>query len=318
MYPYKMFRRLLLICLLGRTLSFSLLTRKSILLPWSDGPELGFSIEQRDAEEGILKVSIGVNNLEGGSEHPPTEDLELSWPDNGPGGSLSSQLWPAGIATSILLRSPEFRSFADGKDILELGCGVGLSGLVAAENSASVLLTDNDEAVEVLETTTIGLNQDNLQAKLAAKKLDWRDEHGDVSPVDIVLGSDIAYYYHLLRPIMDTSQAFMKKSGSLLMFAGQANRESQWDLYKNMRDGCYNQLTDEHEPPLPGETKMLLYKFKMSNWVENIDECDSSIDGTVPICVLLHHPKGLSDLSFFKPYGHVATDADDENIMKSF
>jgi hypothetical protein len=279
-------------------------------------------MEQRDDEKGLLEFSIGMNDSKDGSGDSEdgsgvSGDLDLLFPHRDPFGPLSSQIWPAAIASSILLRSPEFRKFSEGKDVLELGSGTGLAGLVAAEESTSCLLTDNDEeAVEFLKTT-ITLNQDSLRAKLTAKQIDWRDEHGAVAPVDIVMGADIAYYYFLLRPLMDTTRAFMKESGSLIMFIAQANRESQWDLYKNMRDGCYNQLTDEREPPWPGETKMLLFNLKMSDWVENKENYDSQTDGVVPMSVILHHPNGLSDISLF-PFAHVATDADDENIMKSF
>ena len=194
-----------------------------------------------------------------------------------------------------------------------------MSGLVAAEHSSTCILTDNDgEAIQDLETTTFKVNQERLKAKLVSQQMDWRDDHSDADPVDIVLGADIAYYFFLLRPIMDTSRAFMKESGSLLAFVCQANRESLWDLYRNIRDGCYNQLTDEHEEPWSGETKMLLYNLKMSEWVDNVEDCDSKIDGTVPIAVLLHHPAGLSEVSFFEEFDRVATDKDDEGIMKSF
>ena len=298
--------------------SFPVQIRKSSLLPWKDDePELGFCVERCDKEEGLLEVCIGVLDAGNGASEQ-LDNLQLSFPEQGPGGGLSSQLWPSAIASSIILRSPEFRHLSRDKDILELGCGVGLAGLVAAEKSASCVLTDIDEeAVKLLERT-FGLNQGSLQADLSSKQMDWRDDHSGEDPVDILLGADIAYYYYLLRPIMDTSRAFMKKNDSLLLFIGQANRESQWDLYKNFRDGCYNQLTDEHEGPWPGETKMLLFNLKMSEWVDTIEDCDLRTDGVVPISVILNHPLGLADISLFKDFEHSATQLDDESIMKSF
>jgi predicted nicotinamide N-methyase len=317
----------LLTGLCGHALSFSVETRKSTLLPWSssgdDGPQLGSCVERRNNENDILEFSLSCKK-EGSSENDIVveDDLYLELTDQGPDGSLASQLWPAAMAASILLRSPEFRSFAKGKDILEVGCGVGLAGLTAAEHSGTCLLTDSDEeSVKVLQQQDISLNQERLGAKLSATVLDWRDEkREDLSSVDIVLGTDIAYYYHLLRPLMDTTRNYIKEHDSLVIFIGQANREMQWALYKNLRDGCYNQLTDEHEPAWPGTTKMFLYKLQVSAWTE--ETTDSSNfdmgDGLIPMSVIIYQPPGSSDFSLFKPYDHIATEADDESIMKSF
>jgi hypothetical protein len=224
-------------------------------------------------------------------------------------------------------------------NIAELGCGRGLAGLVAAESSISCLLTDNDEeAIKILESTTCPTNQGAVKATLSTRQLDWRDIDAiEVPGVDFVLGSDIAYYFHLLRPLMDTSRAFLESKNDAksthcpptLFVAGQANRESQWDLYKNIQNGCYNQLTDEHEPPWPGTTRMLLYNLRMSSFCESLDEIDNNIDGVVPISLIIHHSDGGNGndvthgneavrLTPFANFAHFATQEDDENIMKSF
>ena len=323
-----------LLFLIEEVCSFSVRTRKSVLLPWGKvEPELGFCVEQQDSEKGLLDISIEILNT---NAHFSENDMDtlggklhLSLAESELGRGLGSELWPASIAASILLRSPEFRKYLRGKDLLELGSGVGLAGLAAAEDCSKCTLTDNDEEViKKFETSTFHLNNKRLGggAKLFSKQMDWRDDHSDyASPVDIILGTDVAYYYFLLRPLMDTSRAFMKEHSSdsddstLLVFIGQANRKSLWELYKNFRDGCYNQLTDKKEPPWSGETKMLLFNLQMSTWesTENAGEV-SNVDGVVPISVILHHPQGRLDFSIFKPFDHVATADDDENIMKTF
>jgi len=317
--------------------------RKSILLPWNINDErddrvvLGHCVEERNEETDVTTVRIWTND----SEH---DELVLTFPEKDlTGEGLASQLWPAALSSSILLRSPEFVSFATGKDIVELGSGRGLAGLVAASSECeSCLLTDSDaEAVEILETATCPKNQQKLKAKLATQRLDWRDDHrGKVSSADIILGSDIAYYWYLLRPIMDTTRAFMdavngdsdlasendvtRTRPSTLFVVGQANRESKWDLYKNIQRGCYNQLTDEDELPWPGTTRMLLYNLRMSEWCETLEACENRIDGFIPTSLLVHHendtnsPNDTPLLSPFKSYAHVATKKDDESIMKTF
>jgi hypothetical protein len=326
------------------------LYRKSDLLPWNknNGVVLGTCLEERDLERRLLTVTVQIghqdHNGDGGDICCLNESLRLTFSEDGNIDSLASQLWPAALASTILLRSREFRSWVAGKNVVELGCGRGLAGLVAAENSASCLFTDNDEdAIEMLRSNTCPNNQDRLQATLLTQRLDWRENHKDQVPVvDLVLGSDIAYYFHLLRPIMDTARAFMgttavgeqslspssspkgKPLKPTLLVIGQANRESQWDLYKSIMNGCYNQYTDEHEPPWPGTTKMLLFKMKMSTFCEQVEACESdeSSDGVIPISVIVHQDEENIDdktlLCPFESFAHVATEEDDENIMKSF
>ena len=305
---------LVLLCV-GYVSSLTAESRRSTLRPWGAGSELGWFQETRNAEDGLLEVCVKWEDSEDENEK---QVLSLLLPDRGKGSDLSSTLWPSAIAASVLLRSPEFRSLAEGKDILELGSGLGLAGLVAAENSAACILTDNNEETVALYEKTIALNNNELKADLIGKRMEWRDDHDNPNPVNIVLGADIAYYFYLLRPIMDTTRAYLTKKDPLAIFVGQANRESQWDLYNNIRKGCYNQLTDEHEPAWPGQTKMLLYNLEMSDWVEDPTDCQSNIDGVVPIAVLLYYDSDGADLPSFSASDHVATDDDDKNIMKNF
>ena len=249
---------------IGYSWSLSVEIRRSSLRPWKgDGPVLGWCDEKRETEKNVLEVSVGWNNLnverEGGdnnSNDEPEDFLKLNLPGPRIGG-VSASLWPAGIAASMLMLSPEFRSAAKGKDILELGSGLGLTGMTAATGSAKIILTDNDEETVELLKVSLVRNSEAIVADGVAKSLDWRDTPvgDDLTPVDIIVGSDVAYYFPLLRPIMDTTRRFLIKPSRLLFLAGQANRESQWDLYKNIRDGAYNQLTDEKEPPWPGQTR---------------------------------------------------------------
>ncbi|KAG7356353.1 methyltransferase [Nitzschia inconspicua] len=295
--------------------------RKSNLLSWKDKIVLGHCVEERNGDGMAVKVWL---------DSEEQEDLVLSFPEEGmQGDGLASQLWPMSLASSILLRSSEFQTWISGKRFVELGSGRGLTGLVAAARAQSALLTDNDaDALAWLQSSTCPTNQGKLASTVSIRQLDWRDDHYDSIPtVDLVLGSDIAYYFHLIRPLMDTIRAFMdnQKSPSSLMVIGQANRESQWDLYRNIRDGCYNQLTDLWEPPWQGTCQMLLYRLQMSDWCPTVEECSERIDGTIPVSLILYNNVGDSasedtplPLPPFQMHAHIATEEDDVNIMKSF
>lgn len=53
------------------------------------------------------------------------------------------------------------RSYLEGKRVIELGCGTGLPGILAAACGASVLLTDDEEADLVLRNVKVSLMTNN-------------------------------------------------------------------------------------------------------------------------------------------------------------
>lgn len=288
--------------------------RVSKLLSWSKSEGgartvLGWCEERRLEDGKELKVTVRIGD---------SEPLEVAIPMPNDENSLAHTLWPASLAAAILLRSPAAEGLLKNKDILELGCGLGLAGIVASNSAKSCCLTDRDEEI-------IQILQDRSIPNIDARYLEWRDNDrpNEIPPSDLVIGADIAYYFFLLRPLMDTAKALLKPDNSAFMVVGQANRESQWDLYHNIRDGCYNQLTDEKESPWIGETRMLLYRLQLSKWhVEEDEEMEVSsdnleLDGTLPIAVVLHTSPGFEDFSF-TAFDHIATKSDEESIMISF
>ena len=325
--------------------------RRSRLLPWAgktsfsnnnnnNNQNIGWALEERGPHPGSLTVTLGWGDNDDSSSTAAAattvQQQQLPTVSNTDSLAssttlLASTLWPAGLAAGILACSPQCRAFLRNKSVLELGCGLGLAGLVAAEAAASCHLTDNDATVIGLLQEQLGINKKSKQnssppTNIQASLLDWRDCDQSCTsistPVDVVLGSDIAYYYYLLRYLMDTARAFLKPSSTFLV-VGQANRESQWELYRNLLNGCYNQLTDEHEAPWPGTTQMLLYKLELSKWYETTSESKNSdatveIDGVIPIAVLLHQTSPEVDALQLTWYDHVATAEDEEKMMMTF
>jgi hypothetical protein len=202
-----------------------------------------------------------------------------------------------------------------GKTVLELGSGLGLTGLAAAESATSCHLTDNDEPV-------VNMLKDLVKERpsIKADYLEWRNEDRSpgIAEADLVLGSDVAYYFFLLRPLMDTTKAYLKPRNSACLIFGQANRESQWNLYHNIRDGCYNQLNDKHESRWEGKTEMLLYNLEMSDWLApDASSDDVQIDGVIPIGVLIHQTPGAGDIRLTE-CDYVANSDDEENMAITF
>jgi SAM-dependent methyltransferase len=297
----------------SNTVSLSTEKRISRLLPWSLADRkstIGWTVEERDVQEGSHRVSVGWGSQE------CSDSLTVDLPTMKDRDSLASSLWPPGLAGAILCRSPLTKELLNDKAVLELGCGVGLTGLVAADTAASCHLTDNDEDVVGLLKE---LAQESPKKNVVAQYVEWRDEDRsvDIPAADVVLGTDIAYYYFLLRPLMDTVRAYLKPEKSALLIAGQANREGQWTLYHNLLDGCYNQLTDNKEGPWPGSTQMLLYYLEMSKWQSSGSLDEPEIDGRVPIAVILHRTPGMEVISL-TDFDYVATEDDEGKMQITF
>jgi hypothetical protein len=288
-------------------ISLSVETRRSTLLPWDTDTNsvLGWVDERRDsaASSQSATAAWGTND--------ESLTVDLSYITNVE--SLASSLWPSALAGAILCQSPAFATMTN-TSILEVGAGLGLAGqiLLQATNAFSCQLTDNDK-------TSIKLLQESIEDKrLSARCLEWRDDcvENDRHSIDILLGTDVAYYYYLLRPLMDTARHYLKPTKSLFVAIGQAYRESQWDLYDNIVDGCYNQLTDQHDQSWPGTTNMLLYRLEMQEWRKESEET-VRIESTVPIAFLLHQTPGL-ELGPLTAHDRVATAQDREKLDISF
>jgi predicted nicotinamide N-methyase len=317
-----MIARLLIVVLGWRLVSsLSVERRRSTLIPWiqkgssssDESPSIGWALEIRDQKAKTLKVTIGWGDQDVDSDGVVNVELPYAVNED----SLASTLWPAGIAAAILCRSPAVVDYMREKSVLELGSGLGLLGLTAADVAANCLVTDNDEeVVKILQDVIAKKSLSNVQAQY----LEWRDEHDVSDKVDAVIASDVAYYYFLLRPLMDTTRAYMKEN-ALFLCVGQANRASYWDLYDNLALGCYNQLTDEREPPWLGTTQMLLYHLKMEDWIETKaegeQEEEATMDGVVPIALMLHQNEGCN-LPALTEYDYMATDEDREEMSITF
>lgn len=248
--------------------------------------------------------------------HSNEDDLTVVLPFVEIAESVGSSLWPGSLAGSILLHGCSV--ITEGRNVLELGAGLGLGGFVARRNADRCKLTDNDQSlVEKLQDHIGNLQFDDT---MTATCLDWRDvdpkEQEENELYDVCMGFDVAYYFPLIAPIVNTIRQKRHKNNSLVLIVGQANRQSHWDLYHHIRDGGYNQITDEQDAPWDGTPKMLLYKFEVGEWHSQEDE-KSKVDGVIPMAVLFHTTNDM-EIDSLTPYDYVATKADEDSQMMSF
>jgi predicted nicotinamide N-methyase len=98
-----------------------------------------------------------------------------------------AELWPSGIALARVVR----RRDVDGLRVLELGCGLGVSSIVAALGGARVLATDwSPEGLEVAAE-----NAARNRAEVETALVSWSGPEPllRAAPWDLVLGADLLY-----------------------------------------------------------------------------------------------------------------------------
>lgn len=315
--------------------------RRSVLLPWTlpepaataDGkPLLGWIVEETldETTNDVQKVTVGWMDQDPIEIQLPTTDNLTSIEDTSSTTTideLSTSIWPAGLAGAILGQS--MSSVLSNQSVLELGSGVGLMGWVASQHAASTILTDHDHR-------TVARLQQKQSSSVTAQYLEWKDAsipstldaaqpmHPSKAKVDMIIASDIAYYWYLLRPILDTVQSYLDPDTGTLVIVGGANRQSQWDLYDHIRHGCYNPNTDQREGPWPGRTRMLLFRLRMGEWMlcdsSDTDRiCTDRWSSELPMAVIVHERDPLRPCLQFSPlHDHVATEEDRESILISF
>jgi predicted nicotinamide N-methyase len=142
-----------------------------------------------------------------------------------PGQHIGSISWSGGeVLGAWLSRCPEKVRDAC---VVELGCGLGVAGVVAALfGAADVVLTDRDALLDAARST-ISANSNSLAKDLSlrVRELEWgvgawaRFVDGmtaeGVSPPKVILGADVVYTDEGARLLAATLDAALIPSGSV-------------------------------------------------------------------------------------------------------
>ena len=115
------------------------------------------------------------------------EDALLAHADTSAKFPFGLMLWESAIALAQHLT--ERPALVSGKSVLELGAGLGLTGVVAASLGATVTQTDHDQQALAACARTAALNG---ITNITSYSSDWHDWH-DSARYDLILGADIAY-----------------------------------------------------------------------------------------------------------------------------
>jgi len=122
-----------------------------------------------------------------------------------------TDLWPSAIGlAAYLLERP---GMLKNKSVVEIGSGMGLSGMIASQLGAKVILTDYlkeaFEAAAILWSIN-GFNPPEF------KVMDFRDPDPHLT-ADIILASDVIYEKRMHLPLIHTFRALSHKDSIILL-----------------------------------------------------------------------------------------------------
>ena len=150
---------------------------------------------------------------------------------------LTGQLiWPVSVLLSHYLASSRGRQLVHKRNVVEMGAGCGLAGLVASHVGAhQVILTDGNEIV-------LDLLRQNCQSTVNVKtlKLIWGDRENlstvlrDMTHVDVVIAADVVQWPAVVEPLLHSVKALLWTSEceTPTLVLGIVNRaQSTYDMF---------------------------------------------------------------------------------------
>lgn len=121
-----------------------------------------------------------------------------------------AELWPAArMLAKILVKEP----LPEKATALELGCGLGLAGIIALSRGLEVIFSDYDASALVFAADNAHLNG---FTKFKTLQLDWRHPPADLK-VALILGSDLIYEARNVAPVVACVQHVLLPGGQALI-----------------------------------------------------------------------------------------------------
>lgn len=140
---------------------------------------------------------------------------------------LTGQLvWPGAVLLNNYLSMNA--EILEGRSVIELGSGVGITGILCSRFCRKVVLTDHNEEVLEIINKNIELQSSSRNpkfAELAAEKLEWGDgnqireilqKHPE--GFDLVLGADICFQQSSIPLLFDTVEKILHFQGGKCRF----------------------------------------------------------------------------------------------------
>lgn len=151
----------------------------------------------------IVNVDELFNNLVAkGDQHEDVKDERIPY---------WAELWPSAIGLSEHIINSKI--ITSNTTVHELGCGLGLTGIVAGKLGAEVLFTDYLE--EALDFAKQNWDLNNSETA-SFKKMDWRIPDTGLK-ADLLLASDVAYERKSFEYLPHAFKSLTKPGGKIIV-----------------------------------------------------------------------------------------------------
>ena len=131
------------------------------------------------------------------------DDESLGW-------GYWDRIWPSSVALSAYLIHQYFPTKLAGTKVLEIGCGTGLPGVVAAQLGAFTIFSDMVPITLEAVKETCRLNQ---ISNFDTCTLDWSEKIESKERYDVVLGCEVFYDEGILQDISHVLEQVLAPGG---------------------------------------------------------------------------------------------------------
>ncbi len=137
-----------------------------------------------------------------------------------------AELWHSAVALSLMLE--EQPMLVAGRRVLELGCGLGLPGIVAAQLGARVTMSDFDEVA--LVAAELNLRTNAPDAEVHVLPLDFRMPPSETW--DVLIAADVIYERRFIDPLIGCIDACLSDQGRL--YLAEPNRQIATEFFDRL------------------------------------------------------------------------------------
>lgn len=149
---------------------------------------------------------------------------------------------------------------APDKRMIEIGCGLGLVGIVAAAFGHSVVVTEyNADALHFVRANAI-MNLPSPDSLLEIRALDWSHPEGLSERFDYVVGSEVIYKQEHYDPLLSLLKTLLKPTGEVILAEGV--RKTSVEFFKQMQAHFHVQGYKKVFRSEEKEVKLILCRMK--------------------------------------------------------
>jgi len=145
---------------------------------------------------------------------------------------LWSKIWEASI---VLANHMATMPVDPRKHLLEIGCGIGLVGTVAARCGHRITMTEYNRDALNFARANARVNHTIESSEPGIVELDWTKPALEGS-FDMILGSEVVYKEEYFEPLLGLFRRYLKPGGEIILAEGL--RKTSMEFFKRMSDIC--------------------------------------------------------------------------------